>query len=112
MLVRRENASLTAIVCCVVSAVFCGNGPSIRDFKQWGFKWALDFSYCRWGAEAWYGREISPFKGLYDLGTSQWMFGFELDTFWSSVGYMMLIGFTFRIIAFALLIGLNRSRQK
>jgi hypothetical protein len=46
MLVRRENASLLAVIVGLFSAVFCGYGPSITDAKDGGYFWVCKYIFC------------------------------------------------------------------
>ena len=49
MLVRRENATLLAVVICLFASVFCGYGLTVGDSKEWGiyFVWAAQFNMCK-----------------------------------------------------------------
>ena len=67
MFVRRENASLFAVVTTIFAAVFCGNGPTLRDARKWGIGWIIEMSYDRWAAEAWYSEELEIFRNVFEV---------------------------------------------
>ncbi|KAJ3020130.1 UNVERIFIED_CONTAM: hypothetical protein HDU68_010331 [Siphonaria sp. JEL0065] len=58
MVVRRENASLLAVVMCLFASVFCGYGPSIIQAKRWGLSWIMELSFNKWAAEAMYASAV------------------------------------------------------
>lgn len=105
MLVRRENASLFAVVTTVFSAVFCGSGPTLRQARIWNMGWVLDISFDRWATEAWFNEEVTMFRGVYETDrVTAWLYGFTLDRFWLDIMYMVIIGVVFRVMAFGLLV--------
>ena len=112
MLVRRENASLLAVVVCLFAGVFSGFGPSLSAAKGWGaiFIWYL--SYGTWGSEALYGAELEYYSTFYQTSIGADAFGYELGRVDFDVGMMILLGFSYRIVAFFLLLVTHRDKQK
>ena len=113
MLVKRENAAMIAVCLTIVSAVLCGDGPNINDMNSWGLGWMLDMSYARWGSEAWYSEELLIFDGVFEIyNLSARYFGYVLDRFWLNIFIMFCIGIAWRVVAFLLLVLVNRQKQR
>ena len=113
MVVKRENAAMIAVCLTIVSAVLCGDGPNINDMNSWGLGWMLDMSYARWGAEAWYSEELLVFDGVFEIyNLSARYFGYVLDRFWLNMFIMFCIGVAWRVVAFLLLVLVNRQKQR
>ncbi|KAL5033010.1 hypothetical protein RTP6_001034 [Batrachochytrium dendrobatidis] len=111
MLVSRESAPLLGVVFCLFAAVFCGYGPSIRQATNWGvyFIWALSFNM--WGCEAQYSDTVNIYKGVYDIDLTN-RSGYTLNRVPFDFGMMVLIGLGWRLIAFILMLTLNREKQR
>jgi ABC-type multidrug transport system ATPase subunit len=113
MIVKRENASMVAVCVIIVFAVLCGNGPNLKDARKWGFEWFLDMSFNRWAAEAWYSEELLIYDGVYEIWkVSTEHFGFTLNRFWTDIFWIVVIGCAARLLAFILLVLLNRQKQR
>ncbi|KAJ3158449.1 hypothetical protein HDU86_002918 [Geranomyces michiganensis] len=112
MLVRRENASLLAVVCALFAAIFCGYGPTLTNAKQWGLIFIWELSFNKWAAEALYSQYMSTFSHIYDVQGSADFYGFTLNQEARDMWLMFLIGIVHRVIAFACLVGLNRAKQR
>eukprot|EP00455_Lapot_gusevi_P045021 TRINITY_DN5716_c0_g1_i5.p1 TRINITY_DN5716_c0_g1~~TRINITY_DN5716_c0_g1_i5.p1 ORF type:complete len:859 (+),score=112.28 TRINITY_DN5716_c0_g1_i5:76-2652(+) len=113
MLVKRENAALLAVVITLFAGVFCGYGPSLKDSRQMGYDFLMEASYARWGSEALYHLETAPFTHIFRVHeVSAPIFGYTLDRFGFDIGMMCLIGMIYRLVAYLLLIGLNRDKQR
>ncbi|KAJ3149950.1 hypothetical protein HDU89_003406 [Geranomyces variabilis] len=112
MLVRRENASLLAVVCALFAAIFCGYGPTLANAKQWGVMFIWEMSFNKWAAEALYSRYMSTFSHVYFVQGSADLYGFTLNQEARDLWLMFLIGVIHRVIAFGCLIGLNRAKQR
>lgn len=64
-------------------------------------------------SEAVYSEEVSPFKHFYQVEKiSAPTFGYVLDRYGFDVGMLVVIGTVYRVIAFLLMILLNRRKQK
>ncbi|KAI3631015.1 hypothetical protein MIR68_010505 [Amoeboaphelidium protococcarum] len=113
MMVRRENASMTAVCLAVVMAALCGGGPNLADMQKINLGWILDLSYARWGAEAWYSEELLLFDGVFEIyNVSAAVFGFTLGRYLVDIIIMIIIGCVWRVIGYLLLICLNRQKQR
>ena len=112
MLVRRENASLLAVVVCLFSATFNGFGPSLVQAKEWGVPFFWDLWYARWGSEALFTEEAMPRALIYNTTAAADLYGYTLDRFGFDMGMMSIIGTVYRIIAFVLLVFTHREKQK
>ena len=112
MLFRRENAPLTSVVLTIFAAVFCGNGPNLTKAQAWNIKWLLQICFTRWTAEAWYTEELSIFNDVFEIQASTSVYGYTLGRFWFDIAMAVVIGTIFRIIAYALMIGLHRQKQR
>ena len=113
MIVRRENSSLLAVVICLFAAVFNGFGPSLVDARQWGISFIWEISYNRWATEAVFSQEVEMVRHVYqvdEISVKHW--GYGLDRYGMDVGMMIVIGFVYRVIAFLLMIFLNRRKTK
>jgi hypothetical protein len=69
-------------------------------------------SFNRWGAEALYSESLTWYQGVYDLDQSAAQFGYTLYRTGFDLLIMIVCGVILRGIAFLLLIGLNRDRQR
>jgi hypothetical protein len=113
MLVKRENASLAAGSAMIVMAVMSGGAPSLTDMRRIKMGWLLDACFTRWATEAWYSEEVTVFDGVFEIyDVSAKIFGFTLWRYWFDITMLLIHGLVWRVIAFLLLIGLNRSKQK
>jgi hypothetical protein len=113
MMVKRENAALIAVCITIVMGVLGGGGPTLRDAERWGIRWLLDMSFDRWAAEAWYSTELLVFEGVYEINRiSADIFGYTLGRYVLDLFWMLVAGVIFRIVAFFLLILLNRQKQR
>ncbi|KAJ3033261.1 hypothetical protein HDV00_006551 [Rhizophlyctis rosea] len=112
MLVRRENANLLAVVVCMFAAVFCGYGPSLRQAQNWGIIFIWHMSFNKWAAEAQFSESVMQYKDVYDIYSTAWAYGYILNRLSMDLLIMLGIGAVHRIIAFLLLIFLNRDKQR
>eukprot|EP00455_Lapot_gusevi_P045018 TRINITY_DN5716_c0_g1_i14.p1 TRINITY_DN5716_c0_g1~~TRINITY_DN5716_c0_g1_i14.p1 ORF type:complete len:849 (+),score=122.53 TRINITY_DN5716_c0_g1_i14:76-2622(+) len=113
MLVKRENAPLLAVVITLFAGAFCGYGPTLDDARKMGYDFLMEISYARWGSEAFYDLETSPFAHIFRVHTvSAPIFGYTLGRYAFDIGMMFIIGVIYRIVAYLLLVGLNRDKQR
>ncbi|ORY42612.1 hypothetical protein BCR33DRAFT_851654 [Rhizoclosmatium globosum] len=112
MTVRRENAPLLAVVQCFFAAVFCGYGPSIWQAKSWGIAWMMELSFNKWAAEAMYASSVVPYKEQFNVKLTAEMFGWSTDQVLLDLVMCFGLGLLMRIIAFVLLVFLNRDKQR
>lgn len=112
MLVRRENTTLLAVVCCLFAAVFCGVGPTLDKAKGWGILFIWEMSFNKWAVEAQFSEYVQPYVGVYETKMSAANYGYTLNQVNKDFLMCLIIGIVQRIIAYFLMIGLNRSKQK
>jgi hypothetical protein len=113
MLVKREDAALLSVIVCLIAGCLCGFGPSINQGKQYGFYWIQALSFASWATEAWFDSETSGYRELFMVEElSAKLFGFELDRYALDIGIAVLLAFAYRVVAFGLLLVVNRQKQR
>ena len=113
MLVERENSALLGVIVSLIVSCMCGFGPNLHQGQRWGIRWVQDISYSRWANEAWFHAETLAYRRLYLVEeVSAPLFGYTLDRLPTDVAYIILIGSAYRVVAYALLVSLNRSKQR
>ncbi|KAJ3217335.1 hypothetical protein HDU67_008137 [Dinochytrium kinnereticum] len=112
VIVRRENASLLAVVIGLFAAVFCGYGPSLVQAKSWGILWFYELSFNKWAAEAHYALNTSFYRLVYDVELSANIYGYSLGQVITDFVACMLLGVMWRVIGFVLMVSLNREKQR
>ena len=112
MVVKRENATLLAVVIALLSAVFCGYGLTLKKVKSWGiyFFWALQFNM--WSAEAFYSHTLQIYETIYDNELANSDYGYSIGNTSLDYGMMFLIGSLWRVVAYLAMIFMNRDKQK
>ncbi|KAJ3257024.1 hypothetical protein HK103_005008 [Boothiomyces macroporosus] len=118
-IVKRENATLLAVVVALFCAVFCGYGPTITEAKSWGlyFLWAIQFNM--WGCEAQcnyhltlVSETLKVYEHVYENQFAIDGFGYTLDRTIFDFVMMIVIGIVWRIMGYVTLVGLNRDKQR
>ncbi|KAL2916645.1 hypothetical protein HK105_203757 [Polyrhizophydium stewartii] len=112
MVVRRENAGLLSVVANLFAGVFCGYGPTLADAKNWNLLFIWELSFNKWGAEAMFSDSIWPYRDVYMIDLTAKTFGYTMNRFSVDVAMMFAIGVAWRIIAFVLMIVMNRDKQR
>ncbi|KAJ3115525.1 hypothetical protein HDU96_000472 [Phlyctochytrium bullatum] len=112
LVVRRENASLLAVVVGLFAAVFCGYGPNLVQAEKWKLLWVFELSFNKWAAEAHYASSLSFYKGVYNIQFSADLFGYSLTQVTRDYIFCFLLGVGTRMVGFFLLILLNRDKQR
>lgn len=113
MVVARENAALLGVIISLIVACLCGYGPSLVQGRQWGVGWVQDMAFTRWSSEAWFGSETAGAREHFmvdDVSAQVW--GYTLDRTALDFSLIILIGCIYRVVAFGLLVGLNREKQR
>jgi ABC-type multidrug transport system ATPase subunit len=112
MVVRRENATLLAVVIALFSGVFSGYGLTIQDAKDWGlyFIWCGQFNM--WGAQAYFSETLRVYEHIYDNSMANVGFGYTLNQPGLDFVYMMTVGLVWRIVAYIAMLYCNRDKQK
>ncbi|KAJ3021152.1 UNVERIFIED_CONTAM: hypothetical protein HDU68_009782 [Siphonaria sp. JEL0065] len=112
MFIRRENAPLMAVTVGMIFGVLCGFAPTILNASKQGYLFLLDIGMNRWAAEALFALWIERYLDIYDPEVPNSYFGYELDKTVRNLGYMIVIAVAYRVVAFLLLVMLNRDKQK
>jgi len=112
MFVKRENASLLAVVACLFAGVFNGFGPNLQNARSWGLLWFWDISYGRWLSEALFTEEVYPFRDVYDVQVSADFYGYKLNNFGLNCVYGFLIGCALHTGGLLSMLFTKRQRQR
>ncbi|KAJ3015720.1 UNVERIFIED_CONTAM: hypothetical protein HDU68_012591 [Siphonaria sp. JEL0065] len=112
MFIRRENAPLMAVTVGMIFGVLCGFAPTILNASKQGYLFLLDIGMNRWAAEALFALWIERYLDVYDPEVPNSYFGYELEKTVRNLGYMIVIALAYRVVAFVLLVMLNRDKQK
>lgn len=113
LVLRRENQAVLATLVGFIPTTFGGYGPSLIDARKYHYDFLMSLSYTRWGIEAFYSEEVTPFRQLYQVDTiSATRLGYTLDRVGVDFLMMFLLGCGLRIICFIVMIAFNRSKQK
>ncbi|KAJ3127909.1 hypothetical protein HK098_005550 [Nowakowskiella sp. JEL0407] len=110
MLVARANGPLLAVVFSLFASVFCGYGPTLSQAKDWNLLFLWEISFNKWGAEIL--EYVKPYDHIFDENIMLGIYGYTLGRNGMDFGIGFAIGIALRIIAFVLLIALNRSSQR
>ncbi|KAJ3326983.1 hypothetical protein HDU76_012450 [Blyttiomyces sp. JEL0837] len=112
MLVSRQDAPLVAVIVGLFSGHFCCVGTTYKYSNKNGLIVLFDIGANRWAAEAQFGLWIDYYKGIYDLDLATSHFGYQLDVVTRNLLIMLVIGTGYRVIAFVLMVLLNRDKQR
>ncbi|KAJ3390526.1 hypothetical protein HDU84_007377 [Entophlyctis sp. JEL0112] len=112
MVVRRENASLLAVVISLFASIFCGYGPSLNQAQKSGYLFIFEMSFNKWAAEASYAASIEVYKNKLDIELMASIWGYTLGQVPKDLAMCVFIGVVFRIIGFILMVSLNRDKQR
>ncbi|KAI8616142.1 hypothetical protein BC830DRAFT_223049 [Chytriomyces sp. MP71] len=112
VVVRRENASLLSVVIALFAAIFCGYGPSLVQAKKSGYMFLFEMSFNKWAAEANYAASILVYKNKLDIDLMASIWGYSLNQINLDLFMCVLIGIIMRVIGFALMVTLNRDKQR
>ncbi|KAJ3210108.1 hypothetical protein HDU67_005649, partial [Dinochytrium kinnereticum] len=110
MLVRRENASLLAVIIGLFSSVFCGFGPSLREATEKGYVFAYNVGTNRWAAEVQYTLSLERYNDIYDIDLSASIFGYQRGFTVRNLLVMAAVGVAYRVVGFLLMVLLNRDK--
>ncbi|KAJ3273175.1 hypothetical protein HDV01_004690 [Terramyces sp. JEL0728] len=111
-IVKRENATLLAVVVALFCAVFCGYGPTITQAKSWGlyFLWAIQFNM--WGCEAQFSETLKVYENVYENQFAIDGFGYTLDRTLFDFLMMVVIGLVWRVMGYITLVSLHKKKQR
>jgi ABC-type multidrug transport system ATPase subunit len=112
MVIRRESATLLAVVIALFTTVFCGYGIAIADARRWGvyFVWLTQFNY--WGTEAHYNEILKVYENVFASDLTNAVYGFTLNRTILDFIAMALIGLGWRVAAYFAMISFNKEKQR
>ncbi|KAJ3310507.1 hypothetical protein HDU76_003363 [Blyttiomyces sp. JEL0837] len=110
MIFKPRNAPLLASVIGLFSGVFAGFGVPIDTNLV--FVILEDIGANRWAAEAQYIYTIKTYEHVYDMQFSADAYSFKPGNLVFDFIAMMLVGTGWRIVAFVLMVCLNRDKQR
>ncbi|KAJ3253942.1 hypothetical protein HK103_007611 [Boothiomyces macroporosus] len=111
-LVEREDASLMAVVICLLHGITAGFGITLVTARDGHFGWLFDMSYNRWLTEAMFNDGVQPFVNIFEIQWTADAFGYTLGRFNFDVGIAFLIGFIWRVLGYAVMMVTNRDRRR
>ena len=111
VVVKRERASLLAVIISLFAAIFCGYGPTLRDAKDNNlyFLWAMQFNM--WGAQTQFSETLKIYKHVYDNKLANEVFGYDLDHPIFDFMMMFAIGCCWRVVGYLAMIFFNKKKQ-
>lgn len=110
MLVKREDGPLLAVLLSLILGVLGGVAPPLSKVKEWHMEWFWRLSPGVWFTEAYWTKMVSPMGYLWDVKLATQTIGFNLGDFGKDLALIFVIGTSYRVLAYALLI-LFRKRQ-
>ncbi|KAJ3069575.1 hypothetical protein HDU98_007367 [Podochytrium sp. JEL0797] len=112
VVVRRENASLLAVVISLFASIFCGYGPSLAQATKSGYMFLFELSFNKWAAEASYTASILVYKNKLDIELMASIWGYSLNQLTLDLFMCVMLGIVMRVIGFVLMVTLNRDKQR
>ncbi|KAJ3123543.1 hypothetical protein HK098_001846 [Nowakowskiella sp. JEL0407] len=114
MVVARANGPLLAVVFSLFAAVFCGYGPTIRQAKSWNILFLWEISFNKWAAEILCkcSKYIRPYDLIYSTDITVGQYGYTINRNGVNFAVGFSIGVLLRVIAFVLLVFMNKSKQR
>ncbi|KAI9340587.1 hypothetical protein BDR26DRAFT_861433 [Obelidium mucronatum] len=112
MFIRRENAPLMAVTVGMIWGVLCGFAPTLLAASKQGYLFLLQIGVNRWAADSLFSLWIERYLDIYDPEVPNSYFGYALGNTTRNLIYMVVIALAYRVVAFVLLVLLNRDKQK
>ena len=112
MLCRREDGPLLAVLAGLIVGFLNGMNPSLRQVFTWKMGWLWFLSPGTWLAEAYFTQNITPLGYLYNIQDASDAAGYTLNRFPFDMLMLLVLGTGYRVLAFAGLVFVNRSKQK
>jgi len=112
--VKPNLAQLAGVVTIIINLMLSGIRPTLADVQKMAFPMSIlpNFSLLRWATEAVYTTEIDTYVGIYDISQGIEYFGYNLNNFKLDMAMLVVLGLVFRLIAFLLLLLLDRDKKK
>lgn len=113
MLVPRENASLFAVLLCLIQTATAGFGISqAKAEKVYHVGWLFNMSFFRWITEILWTESVEPFRHIYMVDASAEYWGLTMGRVWVDYGFAFAIGWGWRIGAFILMVNVHKEKQR
>ncbi|CAI6327815.1 unnamed protein product [Periconia digitata] len=110
MVVKREDGPLLAVMASLIIGILGGVAPPLSKVATWKLEWLWRMSPGVWFTEAFVSQCLLPLDYLYFLKAASEATGFKLGQFSLDMGMLFVIGCVYRIIAYVLLITVQRKR--
>jgi ABC-type multidrug transport system ATPase subunit len=111
VLTKREDGPLLAVMASLIVSVLNGMSPRLQQIAEWRLEWLWRLIPGTWLAEAYFDKNVSPWKHLYILDIVTDATGYTLGQFSLDVGILFLLGTAYRVVAFLALRFHNRGQQ-
>ena len=112
MIVEREEATLVGTVASLITAAANGFAPTLAVVSGWGMTWLWDLSFSRWTTEVGVTQSVDVYSTVYRLDSNSLTYGYTLDRVAFDFAMAIVIGVVWRGVAFLLMVGLNKEKQK
>ncbi|GAB7352706.1 hypothetical protein MBLNU459_g3063t1 [Dothideomycetes sp. NU459] len=112
MIAKREDGPLLSVLASLIIGVLGGVAPPLSKVKMWHMEWFWRMSPGVWFTEGYWCQNLLPLEYLYSIDLASKSVGFTLRQFGRDVGVIVVIGTVYRIVAYCLLILVNRHRQR
>ncbi|KAL5435564.1 hypothetical protein PMIN05_007233 [Paraphaeosphaeria minitans] len=110
MVVKREDGPLLAVMASLIIGILGGVAPPLSKVKQWNIEFLWRMSPGVWFTESYFSQCLLPLNYLYMLDQAQAVTGFNLGKFSLDMGVLVALGVVYRVIAFVLLVTVQRKR--
>ncbi|KAF2711275.1 ABC transporter-like protein [Pleomassaria siparia CBS 279.74] len=110
MVVKREDGPLLAVMASLIIGIMGGVAPPLSKVKAWKMEPLWRMSPGVWFTEAYVSQNLLPLDYLYILKAASSQMGFKLGQYSLDMGILFAIGSIYRVIAFVLLVTVQRTR--
>ncbi|KAJ4287203.1 hypothetical protein N0V90_012601 [Kalmusia sp. IMI 367209] len=110
MLVKREDGPLLAVMASLIIGILGGVAPPLSKVKEWNIEFLWRMSPGVWFTESYFSQCLLPLDYLYMLDVASEATGFNLGKYTLDMGILLALGCVYRVIAFVLLITVQRKR--
>ena len=112
MITRREDGPLLATVMSLIVGVISGMSPTLVTVAGWHMTWLWRASPGTWLSEGYFDKNVSPWAYLYQIEDAENYIGLRVGRYWLDVGMLFVLGTAYRVLAFLLMRGLGRRKQR
>jgi hypothetical protein len=111
MIVKREDGPLLAVILSLIISVFGGVAPALAKVREWKLEWLWRSSPGVWFAEGYVSQNWLPLGYLYMLDNASGATGFRLGRYALDMWMLFALGSAYRVLAFVLLVSVQRKRH-